>query len=274
MNEISTNKIKESASNICSEIGIFKILKLFFYKLPDSCEILASPYTCLYSSSVILFRDFPVLTTSNKIWFIFPDLAISWWVLLTEQQSHWGSWEASGWSLLLIALSLLAAKFISLLVFLLQDRNNTSLGLTSAIVFDEIKHCKSFISLHLLPVSAWFRRAAEDSLGSRRDGETLGVLRSSLALEGWPVHHHSFPVCGFLAWPRFFCSHKPWGAGPVGSWVPQTCPCFPAHRWHFLHPPTAGGSRFPSPSFLVLHIRTWLKSWYPYLYRAVCFPFN
>lgn len=131
----------------------------------------------LCSSWVILFRDFPVLTASNKIVFILQDLAIFWWVLLTEQQNHWRSWEVNGWSLPLIALSFLAAKLISLLVFLLYDRNNTYFGLMSSIGFDEIKHCKSFITVHLLPVSTWFRHATKKLLcaiaGMGRDGETL-----------------------------------------------------------------------------------------------------
>lgn len=58
----------------------------FFLKLPDLYAILISAY--LGSSRVILFRDFPVLTASNKIVFILQDLAIFWWVLLTEQQNH------------------------------------------------------------------------------------------------------------------------------------------------------------------------------------------
>jgi len=32
----------------------------------------------------------------------------------------------------------------------------------SCIVFDEVKHCKSFITVHLPPVSARFRRATEE----------------------------------------------------------------------------------------------------------------
>lgn len=32
----------------------------------------------------------------------------------------------------------------------------------SCIVFDEVKHCKSFITVHLLPVSARFGHSAEE----------------------------------------------------------------------------------------------------------------
>ena len=47
----------------------------------------------------------------------------------------------------------------------------------SCIVFDEVKHCKSFIMVHLLPVSARFRHAAEELCCAiavtGRDGETF-----------------------------------------------------------------------------------------------------